>query len=190
MIESPQRKSPVLELTWPVQGHPVKIRRRSFYRLSFRNGKLRLSGLMQSRTVMTKATGDNQRLWELGDVLEFFIQLQGHDDYYEFQLAPNGKTLKLHMQNDRIFRTVPFEKRFCDVRLQVRNVISSHRGLIYSEIIVPLSELDGSERAEKIRYLAGRYHYTDGIPEISASKPMPDGEFHSTAEWDEFILCR
>lgn len=179
-------KTSLLELSYPVAECPVKIRQRTVFRLSRGNGQLRLSALMQSHTVMTKATEDNQRLWELGDVLEFFIQIVGHDDYYEFQLAPNGRTLKLHMPNDRIFRTIPFEKRFCNVPLQVRNLISHRRKLVYSEITVPLAELEGGDRAEKIRCLVGRYHYTGEIPEISSSTHMPGGEFHNTTAWDVF----
>ena len=179
-------KSSLRELSYPAAERPVKIRQRTVFRLSGGNGQLRLSALMQSDTVMTRAEENNQRLWELGDVLEFFIQLAGHDDYYEFQLAPNGRTLKLHMPNDRTFRTIPFEQRFCNVQLQVRNLISHRRRLVYSEITVPLAELDGGNRAAKIRCLVGRYHYPADIPEISASTHMPGGEFHNPAVWEEF----
>lgn len=181
-------KSYLRELSYPAAERPVKIRQRTVFRLSGGNGQLRLSALMQSDTVMTRAEENNQRLWELGDVLEFFIQLAGHDDYYEFQLAPNGRTLKLHMPNDRTFRTIPFEKRFCNVPLQVRNVISHSRRLVYSEMTVPLTGLEGGDAAAKIRYLVGRYHYTGDVPEISASTHMPGGEFHNTAAWEEFEI--
>ena len=179
-------KSSLRELSYPAAERPVKIRQRTFFRISGGNGQLRLCALMESQTVMTKAAENNQRLWELGDVLEFFIQIAGHDDYYEFQLAPNGRTLKLHMPNDRTFRSIPFEKRFCNVPLQVRNVISHRRRLVYSEITVPLAELEGWDQSAKIRCLVGRYHYTGDIPEISASVHMPGGEFHNTAAWEEF----
>ena len=188
MNNAGRNRWPLRELTYPVAEHPEKIRQKTFYRLSCVGGQLRLSALMQNRAVTTSATEDNQRLWELGDVLEFFIQIAGHDDYYEFQLAPNGRTLKLHMPNDRTFRSIPFEKRFCQVPLHVRSVISARRGLVFSEIAVPLAELEGGAKAEKIRYLIGRYDYTDGVREISASTPMPDGGFHNTAVWTGFEL--
>ena len=188
MNNAGRNKWPLRELTYPAAGCPTEIRNRTFYRLSCVGGQLRLSALMQNRAVTTSATEDNQRLWELGDVLEFFIRIAGHDDYYEFQLAPNGRTLKLHMPNDKTFRSIPFEKRFCDVPLHVRNVISARRALVYSEIVVPLAELEGGADAEKIRYLVGRYDYTDCVREISASNPMPKGEFHNTASWTEFEI--
>ena len=188
MNNTGRKRWPWQELTYPDAGLPAVIRQKTFYRLSCVNGLLRLSALMQNRAVTTKATEDNQRLWELGDVLEFFIQIAGHDDYYEFQLAPNGRTLKLHMPNDKTFRRIPFEKRFCDVPLQVCNAVSARRGLVYLEISVPLAYLEGGAEAEKIRYLVGRYDYTDGVREISASSPMPKGEFHNTASWTEFEI--
>ena len=186
MNDAGRNKLPLRELTYPAAERPVKIRQKTFYRITCVGGLLRLSVLMQNREVMTGATEDNQRLWELGDVLEFFIQIAGHDDYYEFQLAPNGRTLKLHMPNDKIFRTIPFEKRFCQVPLKVRNVISARRGLVFSEIAVPLAGLEGGAEAKRIRCFVGRYDYTGGVREIAASVPMPDGGFHNTAAWPEF----
>jgi len=43
----------------------------------------------------TSASRSNERLWELGDVLEIFLRPDGQKAYSEFQIAPNNLQLQL-----------------------------------------------------------------------------------------------
>ncbi len=47
--------------------------------------------------VHNSAERNNVKTWLTGDVIELFFQPKGRDDYYEFHVTPNGKTLQLHM---------------------------------------------------------------------------------------------
>jgi hypothetical protein len=49
--------------------------------------------------VFTISTADNQRMWQLGDVFEIFLQKEGRSDYVELHLSPNGHRLHLRLPN-------------------------------------------------------------------------------------------
>jgi hypothetical protein len=47
--------------------------------------------------VGTRATGDNQRLWELGDAFELFLEQEGGGFYFEGHVSPAGHRLHLRL---------------------------------------------------------------------------------------------
>ncbi len=51
--------------------------------------------------VSTKATADNQAMWELGDAFEMFIQVEGRTDYVELHIVPTNHKLHLEMPGIR-----------------------------------------------------------------------------------------
>ena len=49
--------------------------------------------------VISHATADNQKMWQLGDCVEVFIKPEGggRTDYWEIHLTPNGYMMDIHI---------------------------------------------------------------------------------------------
>ena len=62
---------------------------------SWTDGVLRLETGFMGHAPASRATEHGQRLWELGDVAELFVQKIGEESYREYQVSPNGFTLAL-----------------------------------------------------------------------------------------------
>jgi len=51
---------------------------------------------LQDEEVFSRATGDSQNFWEMGDVFEFFLEAGGAGYYTEMHVAPGNH--RMHMQ--------------------------------------------------------------------------------------------
>ena len=58
---------------------------------------LRILGVFRDSDIGNRARNDNEKTWETGDVMECFIQLPGHEDYFEFHVTPEERKLQLHL---------------------------------------------------------------------------------------------
>jgi len=56
--------------------------------------------------IFTKASGDNQHLWTLGDVFEIFIKDASREEYLELHIAPNGHRLQLRFPSGETIKQV------------------------------------------------------------------------------------
>ncbi len=50
------------------------------------------------------ATGNNQPLWDLGDVFETFLKIAPSEEYLEFHTSPTGHWLQLRFPNAEVVR--------------------------------------------------------------------------------------
>lgn len=125
---------------------------------------------------------NNERTWTLGDVIEFFVQAPGHDDYFEFHVTPQARTLQLHLPDYRTLRAQTFESMLCDAGL----VVSSRReGEVWlTELRVPLVKL-GAQTVDGLRFAVCRYNYGPvGKPELSSYPALDDSRgFHNPPAW-------
>ena len=145
-----------------------------------------VSALLQDAFPFNPATRDNQRLWLLGDVFEFFLQLPGQEDYYEFHSTPEGCRLQLHIPDCRTFRTIPHEQKICDAGLTVKNRIDRLRKLWRCELRVPCGGLGLKKCPESVRFAFARYNFQPGIavPEIT-TYPFFPVTVHTPSLWAE-----
>jgi hypothetical protein len=141
--------------------------------------------------IHTKASGLNQRLWELGDSFEMFLGRETEDAYVELQVAPNNQRLQLryesHAALERARRLNNLDAVLISgeaFRSQVW--ITSGEWHVFAAIPVGLvcvgqTELPGS----CWRYSFSRYDYTTGNaePVISSSSPHAQADFHRKHEW-------
>ncbi|WFB36232.1 hypothetical protein P3T73_00455 [Kiritimatiellota bacterium B12222] len=49
--------------------------------------------------VYTASDADNQHMWELGDVFEVFLQIEGQEDYVELHITPANTRFQAHKPN-------------------------------------------------------------------------------------------
>lgn len=53
---------------------------------------------LEDRNIYTQAQSDNEKLWTLGDVVEFFVKPgQTRDDYWEIHVSPNDLIMDIHI---------------------------------------------------------------------------------------------
>lgn len=125
---------------------------------------------------------DNEKTWQLGDVIEFFVQAPGHEDYYEFHVTPEAKRLQLHLLDYRTIKQVPWEEKLVDVGLNVRSSVFD--GVWVSEMRLPFAAI-GIASIRGIRYAVCRYNYPQaGDPERSSSMLTDEiYGFHNPPVW-------
>ena len=134
---------------------------------------------------------DNEKTWTTGDVIEFFIQAEGRDDYYEFHLTPEGIRLQLHLPHYSLLRKVPFENKICDCGLAAKT-LSLSDDLWVGEMRVPFASLseNGEEGMGEAKYCVSRYYYVNALEiEYSSYPPLPARGYHNPPCWACLKKC-
>lgn len=78
---------------------PEKSFRKGTVQLGLRSDSLLVLATLDDDDLFTAATGDHQRMWELGDVLEIFLCDSSREDYIEMHVTPNGRRTQLRFPN-------------------------------------------------------------------------------------------
>ena len=149
------------------------------------DGELHLRADLTDESVSTSATAHGQKLWELGDVVELFLQRGGESGYREYQVAPNGFTLALHYPDITCVKAVRSGSRhmeeFLTDGIPGAKVTKSVQGWSVS-LTVPLHASPG----ELFRVSCCRYdQIPGGPPVISSTSPHPVRDFHRPQDWAE-----
>jgi hypothetical protein len=156
--------------------------------VSLNDEKLHLHAVLIDEEVMTQASANQQRLWELGDVLELFVQRLGENGYTEYQIAPNGLTLALYYPDPACVAEVragvrPLEEFLTDTPPQTQ-VSTTPLGWNVS-LMIPLQK----SPSHRLRIHCGRYDYgSDRPPIISSTSPLTVCDFHRPEDWREVIF--
>ena len=156
--------------------------------ISWRDGKLHLLADLADDEVITSASAHQQRLWEMGDVVELFIQRAGEECYDEYQISPNGMTLALRYPDISCVEGVRKGTRrieeFFSELLAETSTWKTNLGWGVS-ISVPLAYCQG----DRVRLSCGHYDAASGrIPIISSTSPHLVRDFHRPQDWREIIL--
>jgi len=138
--------------------------------------------------IYNTATKNNERTWQTGDALEFFVQSSVHKDYYEFHLTPNNITLQLHLPPVEKKGTIPFEEQIFESGIKTSVKVCPEENYWQGEIIVPFAGLNMTkEMVTGSRFAICRYNYSHSWqdPDISSTALFPDSGFHNPARWHE-----
>ena len=130
-------------------------------------------GLLLDGDLFSRADGDGQKLWELGDAFEFMFQLPGRRDYYEFQTAPTGFRLQLHIMDCRTFRAVPHEQKLCDLGMTAEHGYDPETRLWRARMRIPLAALGATRRelaGAHFIFVRQNHAHDAAKPEITASR--------------------
>jgi hypothetical protein len=157
-------------------------------RFSLAHGVLRLEVGFTVHAPTSRATGHGQRLWELGDVAELFVQKVGEESYREYQVSPNGFTLALCYPDLTGVAAVRSGSRTLGDFLtgEIPSVESTTTPEGWSvSLEVPLPASPG----ERFRVSCCRYSYPkEGSPIISSTSLHPVRDFHRPQDWAEFAV--
>lgn len=156
-------------------------------RFSWADGVLRLEAKFTGHANKSRATAHGQRLWELGDVAELFVQKVGEESYHEYQVSPNGFTLALHYLDLTGVAEVRSGSRTLEDFLsgEIPSVESTTTADGWSvSLEVPLPSSPG----ERFRVSCCRYAYPkENSVIISSTSPHPVRDFHRPQDWREFV---
>ena len=154
---------------------------------SYSDGNLHLKAELIDEDVSSIATKHGQKLWEHGDVVEFFIQKEGDSGYREYQVAPNGFTLALHYPEITCVAAVRSGERhmeeFLTKEIPAATITMTSEGWqVLMSISLPAS------RGERFRVSCCRYDAGNGRPPIiSSTSAHSIRDFHRPQDWREFI---
>jgi hypothetical protein len=148
--------------------------------ISRSEGRLHFHAELFQPQLTTKATAHQQRLWELGDVVELFVQTVGEFGYDEYQIAPNGMMLALHYPNQDAVTSVRNGERKMEEFLSdlpgEGNTSVTATGWRAS-LSIPASDAP-------LRINCGRYDYSSSeSPVVSSIAPLTKRDFHRLEEW-------
>jgi hypothetical protein len=157
--------------------------------VGWRGQELLVFAELTDADIFTNATALNQYTWELGDVLEIFLQPVQQEAYLEFHVAPNNQRLQLRFPSASAQDTAPpsafmIAGEMFRSRTWVRP--EARQWFVLAEIPVASvcdrpAPLPGSEW----RFSISRYDYTRGRtePVCSSTSPHPVMDFHRQQEW-------
>lgn len=172
--------------------------RAAIVRAGWRENSLLILAELEDADIFTRATAHNQRMWELGDTLEIFLQLVDSPAYVEFHVTPNNLRLQLRFPDPAAQRRAQAANSLDELILP-DGTFRSHtwtqpensRWFVFAEI--PARSVCGAPTPLpgcSWRFSFSRYDYRRDRPEpvISSSSPHAQPNFHRREEWGVLIF--
>jgi hypothetical protein len=164
-----------------------------FIRVGWHDTALLVFAELIDTYIFTRATADNQRLWELGDVFEIFLRPRAQESYVELQIAPNNKRLQLRYPDAQAVTLARKLGTADHLLIHGKAFLSSvwacadeHKWFVFAKI--PAKTV-----CEKVKLLPdvewlfsfSRYDHTHNgnAPVISSSSQHKRADFHRQVEW-------
>ena len=148
-----------------------------------RNDTLWAFADLEDADAFSPATRLNERLWELGDTWELFLEAPGAGCYVELHVAPGNQRLQLRIPIPRPAGRAPEELMVAEPLFQswAWKTPSGWQALA----AVPFSSIGG--RPERFSF--SRYDYTRGQaePVLSSTSPHAALDFHRREEWGRLV---
>ena len=147
---------------------------------------LRILGVFRDSDIGNRARNDNEKTWETGDVMECFIQLPGHEDYFEFHVTPEERKLQLHLPSALRRAEQTFEEELCETGLRVAACAEPDRNFWSGELKIPFAGIGlKTEQLNGLAFAICRYNYNTGCPkpEISSTVAFSGETFHAPDQW-------
>jgi len=187
--------APVLPLRILVKG--AGVFQPASVRLGWNEQALLILADLEDATPVSSATGDNQRLWTLGDVFEIFLRDTDHPSYAELHIAPTGHRLQLQFPSGEMVAELrsgerPLEDFIVERPLVDFRIARSSTGwrvlagvpwtTLNSQGVPPLG---GRLLASFSRY---DYVAPDQAPTLSSTSIHEQVDFHRQWEWTQLDL--
>lgn len=168
-------------------------------RTGWRQDALLIFAELTDHDIFSRATGNNQRMWELGDTFEMFLRPDGQAEYFELHVTPNNHRLQLRFPDATALERLRATNRIDEFVLSGEAFYSrtwlqpeAHRWLVHA--IIPAKLLTGEPRlmaGSRWHFSFSRYDATrgGGGPVLSSTSPHPVADFHRQTEWGEWTLA-
>lgn len=187
--------APLLKMGQAWRGVLEKNFRGAEVRVGWREGAVLVFARMTDDCCFTGATGDNQRLWELGDVFEMFVKDAERQEYFEFHITPRGHRLQLRFPNNaavgqlrsREVKLADFMIDEIAFNFKVRDTANGWEA--FAELP---NELFGWDKTPGHALLASfsRYDYGDkgDDPVLSSTSDHVELNYHRQEEWKRLVI--
>lgn len=156
---------------------------------------LHVQATLRDDAITTMATADNQKMWELGDVFEIFLMVEGRKDYVEMHVTPNN--MKLHLRLPGVGGRAgpddpPLEyEEMLISPVEFDSMVAHDQNKWTVQATIPASVL-GLERFQeglRLRVAFARYDAAaDRKPILSTTASHPIASFHRPDEWTPIQL--
>lgn len=172
----------------PVRFLPMDLREVGGESGEFRNGSVRLAWRGDALYVFADlddddprsgATGDHQRMWELGDVFEMFLRDLSEERYHELHVTPNGYRLQLAFPRSGVsYRECFVREPLFDFRVTPR----PGGWQVAARVPWPVGS---SPEGRQALVSFSRYDCPLGLesPVLSSTSPHPVPNYHRQEEW-------
>ena len=162
-------------------------------RTGWRGTSLLVFAELTDTDIFSRATGHNQRMWELGDVLEIFLSPENSASYVEFHVTPNNYRLQLRFPDTATLRQAQAENRFEQLLLpdgvfQSRTWVQPENKKWFILAEIPASAVGGAEASlpgTRWKFSFSRFDCTRGRPEpvCSSTSPHSNPDYHRREDW-------
>ena len=150
---------------------------------------------LEDRQIYTEAKRDNDRMWSLGDTVEFFIKPGvERNDYWELHVTPNNLIMDIY---------IPSRERFTGGEITWEQVVAAESGaskrvevmdgVWVVELKVPWTAF-GLEAAPSPgaiwQFAVCRYNYPGKLedPEHSSTAPLTEAGFHTYENYTDLLF--
>ncbi len=185
----------VLRQPWAKEAQPEL--RPAVVHLSWTPTELIVEARLTDDEIFSAATQDNERLWELGDVLEIFAMVEGRREYVELHVAPNGRRMHLRIPGVGGRATpdaepMPFEQMFVNpVGFGGEATVEPDGWRVRARIPAEVFGLATFAEGQRFRVSFCRYDASShSEPVLSTSSPHPVVAFHRPDEWTRIQLVK
>jgi hypothetical protein len=185
----------ILHQPWAKEAQPEL--RPAVVHLAWTPAKLIVEARLTDDEIFSSATQDNERLWELGDVLEIFAMVEGRREYVELHVAPNGRRMHLRIPGVGGRATpdaepTPFEEMFVTPVGFTGEAMQGPRGWrVKAHIPAEVFGLATFAEGQRFRVSFCRYDASSqGEPVLSTSSPHPVVAFHRPEDWTRIVLAK
>jgi hypothetical protein len=150
--------------------------------------------------IYTASDADNQHMWELGDVFEVFIQIEGNEDYFELHITPANTRFQAHKPNvpgndPATGEWKPIEHWLVSpigFNAQAKEIKGGWQAAL--QIPASLLGLEAFAPGTELRIAFARYDGAPGRePTLSASSPHALSDtvtFHIPEDWHRIVLTK
>lgn len=167
-------------------------------RVGWRLDELLVFAELTDRDIFSHATGDNQRMWELGDTFEMFLRPSWQTEYCELHVTPNNHRLQLRFPDAAALERLRATDRIDEFTLpggmfHSRTWVQPENQKWFVFAAVPARMACGRDQlfpGNRWHFSFSRYDYTRGQlePVISSTSPHPAASFHRQEEWGELTM--
>jgi hypothetical protein len=159
-------------------------------RLSWTAEGLFVHAGLEDGEVGSRSTSDNQKMWELGDVFEMFLMVEGRRDYVELHVTPGNQ--RLHLQLPGVggevrpgSQALTFEQMLVEPVGFSSSTRPTKRGWsVSAKVPATVLGLKTLEPGLRLRVAFARYDASPGRePVLSTTASHPVVSFHRPEEW-------
>jgi hypothetical protein len=167
-------------------------------RTGWRGNALLVFAELTDADIFSRATGHNQRMWELGDVLEIFLSPENSASYVEFHVTPDNYRLQLRFPDTATLRRAQAENRFEHLLLpdgvfQSRTWLQpeNKKWFILAEIpATVVGDAAAPQPGVRWKFSFSRFDGARGRTEpiCSSTSPHPSPDYHRREDWGTLIF--